>query len=128
MRKLLVAVLLSLACAPLGAHAVPPDDGCYVIGEVQGLDTERTCTYVAQSTDQNVYVGTPFHWRVWVLRYDDHNQPLDITLADGNGPQPGIPVAHPNVGEKVYVTMYFGCQVPYCGTIGFLGAGLEQGL
>jgi hypothetical protein len=124
------AAALVIACSalliPLNAHAV--HEGCVVTGEVQGLDTQRTCQYVATTAAQNVYVGTPYEWRIWVLRYDQAGQPLDVTLASGVGPVAGPPPqVHPQIGETVNVTMSFGCTPPYCGTIGFLAAGLEQG-
>jgi hypothetical protein len=128
MRKSTAAALafaVGAVLVPIGARAA--HEGCIVTGEVQGLDTLRTCTYVARTTTQNVYVGTPYEWRIWVLRWDDNGQPLDVTLASGVGPQPEIPQVHPEVDEVVSVTMSFGCTPPYCGTIGFLAAGLEQG-
>ena len=122
---LAVTILTIVMLAPVGARAA--HGGCYVIGEVQGLDTLRSCTYVATTDTQNVYVGTPYEWRVWVLRYDVNNQPRDVTLASGVGPSAELPVVDPADGETVHVTMSFGCTPPYCGTIGLLGAGLEQG-
>lgn len=130
MRRALAALVLCTALAPLGAQALPEyDNGCLVYGEVQGLDTQRTCQYVAASEAQNVYVGTPYDWRVWVLRYNEHGQPMDVTLAQGTGPTLGAPPqVHPEVGETVNVTMSFGCTGPYCGTIGILAVGLENAL
>ena len=119
-------IVAGTVLTPLGAQA--NHEGCFVYGEVQGLDTQRTCTYTATSDTQYVTVGTPYEWRVWVLRTDANNQPLDVTLASGEGPALGPPPeVHPEIGETVNVTMSFGCTSPYCGTIGFLGAGLEQG-
>jgi hypothetical protein len=113
--------------APMSARA--NHEGCTILGEGQGLDTERSCTYVATTPSQNVYVGTPYRWRVWVLRMDARNQPVDVTLGEGSGPQAGQPPqVRPALRETVHVTMYFGCSANvYCGTIGFLSAGLEQG-
>lgn len=128
-KRFIALVILVGALAPMGAaRAVPPNDGCYVYGEVLGLDTQRNCTYTALKTDQIVYVATPYEWRVWVLRSAPNGQPLDVTLASGTGPVAGPPpVAHPIMGETVHVTMWTGCTPPFCGTIGFLAAGLEQG-
>lgn len=124
-----LALILSMSAllVPTNAHAV--HEGCIVLGEVQGLDTARTCQYVARSTTQNVYVGTPYEWRVWVLRgVDERGDPMDVTLAEGDGPIAGPPPqVHPIVGETVNVTMTFGCTGPFCWTIGFLAAGNEQG-
>ena len=121
-----IALGLSMILFPLTARGV--HEGCVVVGEVQGLDTERTCAYVATTASQYVSVGTPYRWRVWVLRYDPSGQPVDVTLAEGAGPVAGPPpVVHPQVGENVNVTMTFGCTGPYCGTIGVLAAGIEQG-
>lgn len=126
-RRWAVAAIALSASLFAAADSPAAHSGCVVTGEGQGLDTERTCTYVAASTAQTVYVGTPYHWRVWVLR-SLSGQPVDVTLAEGDGPVAGPPpVAHPLVGETVYVTMTFGCTGPLCGTIGFLAAGLEQG-
>ena len=120
-----IVLVLAAVLAPQGASA--NHAGCYVIGEVQGLDVIRECTYEAPSTTQYVYVGTPYDWEVWVDR-GTPQAPEIVTLASGTGPVVGPPPEiHPEAGETVHVWMHFGCTVPYCGTIGFLGAGLEAG-
>lgn len=102
--------------------------GCYTYGEVVGLDVVRTCTYTAITNTQIVHVGTPFTWRVWVTRYMPNGQPVEIVLASGTGPNAGPPsLVNPNVGETVHVSMDYGCISNICGTMGFIGAGLEEG-
>lgn len=124
--RVLLPLALMLTLVPLSAGA--SHEGCSVVGEVQGLDTERTCSYKARTTSQTVLVATPYEWRVWVERMDSRGQPVTQILASGTGPVAGAPPeAHPIAGETVFVTMVYGCTGPYCGTIGFLGAGLEQG-
>jgi hypothetical protein len=130
LRKIIALALLIASTIAVGPSAHADHEGCYVIGEVQGLDVLRSCSYVAKTATQNVYVGTPYDWRIWVLRWDDRGEPLDVTLASGTGPVVGPPpTVSPIVGETVWVTMVAGCSkpTPYCGTLGFLGAGLEQG-
>lgn len=123
---LLALALASSGAAPIVARA--DHGGCFVYGEVQGLDTIRNCEYTALTGTQNVYVGAPYAWRIWVLRHTPTGQPVDLTLASGIGPVPGPPPqVHPVAGETVHVSMEFGCTGPYCGTLGFLGAGLEEG-
>ncbi|HVL33118.1 MAG TPA: hypothetical protein VM600_06000 [Actinomycetota bacterium] len=127
MKKLIVAlaVLTVAMLAPLPSQA--HHEGCYVLGELQGLTPEITCSYVAKTDAQSVYVGTPYDWRVWVLRQDDRNQPVDVTLANGTGPVAGAPPqVRPIVGETVYVTMSYGRTGPFENTIGFVAAGIEQ--
>lgn len=121
-----VAFAATASLAPQFASA--DHEGCVVVGEFWvGLDTLRTCTYIAQTPSQTVYVGTPYEWRVWVLRSDDAGQPIDLTLAGGIGPPLGaLPTVTPRLGDTVYVTMGTGCTPPLCGTTGFLAAGLEQ--
>ncbi len=124
-----IAVLVAVVAMLAPSSAQADHEGCYVIGEVWGLDTLRTCTYTASTPSQTVYVGTPYDWRIWVLRSAPNGAALDVTLAEGTGPPAGLPaVVTPVIGETVNVTMSFGCTSPspYCGTIGFLGAGLEQ--
>jgi hypothetical protein len=127
MKRLCTTLALMAMCAllvPMQAHA--NHSGCYVLGEVQGLDTERHCTYTALTGTQNVYVGTPLKWKVWVLR-GTPSAPIEVTLAEGTGiPAGPPPQVHPNVGETVHVTMYVGFTGPFLWTFGFLGAGLEE--
>lgn len=125
-KRLAAIIVLAGALLPAGAAHAQVPGGCYVYGEVLGLDTVRNCTYTATSTSQNVYIGTPYEWRIWVLRTAPNGQPLDVTLAEGTGPQAGLPVARPLKGETVHVSMFTGCTNPFCGTIGFLGAGFEN--
>lgn len=127
-------VLRATMVAAIAASAAPgvaraDHGGCYTYGEVMGLDVIRTCTYVAQTDTQNVYVGTPATWRVWVTRYTPQGQPVEVILASGDGPPAGLPQVHPEVGETVHVSMDFWCPPTYnpCGTYGFIGAGLEEG-
>lgn len=125
------AALVALALGTAGFVPQAADanhGGCWTYGEVVGLDVIRTCTYTALTDTQVVYVGTPFTWRVWVTRFAPNGQPVEVVLASGEGPPAGPPaLVHPNVGERVNVSMDYGCVSNICGTMGVIGAGLEEG-
>lgn len=122
---LLGAVIGAAGLVPTSASA--DHEGCWNYGKIF-LEPTSECEYVAKSDTQSVYVGTPYGWRVWTTRYDELGQPYTVTFAAGEGIPAGPPIQiHPVPGETVHVTMEPGCTGPICGTLGFIGAGLEQG-
>lgn len=125
-RGVLVASVFAASGFVPGA-ASADHEGCWNYGKIF-LEPTSECEYVAQTDTQYVYVGTPYDWRVWTVRYDEFNQPYTVTFASGTGVPAGPPPEiHPEIGETVHVTMEPGCTGPVCGTKGFIGAGLEQG-
>jgi len=128
MKRIALVIVVCLAgLVPSTSNA--DHQGCYVYGEVLGLDIIRECSYIATSEAQSVHVATPNAWRVWVERTAPNGQPVDVTLAEGHGPVAGPPpVVTPEVGEEVFVWMFAGCDLPLlCGTIGALEVGMSDG-
>ena len=129
--SVLALTLLPITFAsPQQAAAVDGDGWCYVVGQVQGLDDRLECAYVPKGPTQRVYVATPYHWDVYLIRNTSYGIPEEVILATGEG-VPAEPVTvSPPAGSTVYVRMFAGCLPPLgfpCGTKGVVGVGLEYG-
>jgi hypothetical protein len=114
-RLLLTAVVAASTLVPQASHAleVSGDGWCYIVGEVQGLDSELMCPYTAKGPTQTVYIATPYTWNVFIVEDIGNGYPEEVILAEGVGTSQGATTRiHTAVGEMVFVRMYAAPQRP----------------
>lgn len=100
MRKTNPAIAIAVLLGTIGAfgprtvraQSSPTGQGCIVTGSGQGGAGENVneCKYTAPDDSQNVYIGTPNHWELYVLREGCPSYPYTCSpvLIDGCQPDP----------------------------------------